>query len=121
MNVAVGLSTKTGYGVSLTAYALAIVAFLQGDRSDQTTGVIVAGTIGTLSLLITQAGRYLQAHAATRARPAASSPRRALAPAADDDSDLPADELPPEALELKPTHPNEVPPDQGDIGPPIPA
>lgn len=62
-SVPVGTTSKAGYGVTAFALASAVVAYATGDHSQQTTGVIMAGTVAALSFLVTQAGRYLQAHA----------------------------------------------------------
>jgi protein-S-isoprenylcysteine O-methyltransferase Ste14 len=51
-----------------TAAVLALVAFLSGDRSEQTLGTIVAGALAIVSLAITQLGRYWQARELARAR-----------------------------------------------------
>jgi hypothetical protein len=61
--VPVGTTSKAGYGVTAFALASAVIAYATGDHSQQTTGVIVAGAVAALSFLVTQAGRYAQAHA----------------------------------------------------------
>lgn len=68
-NVSVGVSTVAGYSTSLGAVVLAVLAYLQGDHTQQTVGVIVAGAIAAMSFAITQAGRYLQAHAQVKQQP----------------------------------------------------
>lgn len=57
-----GTTTYLGYGTAATAFVLAVVAFLGGDRDEQTLGVIVSGVIGGLAFGITSLGRYLQAN-----------------------------------------------------------
>lgn len=58
-----GASTYAGYGVASVAFVLALLAFIDGDRSEQVIGVLVPGVIGGLSFAITQIGRYVQAKA----------------------------------------------------------
>lgn len=48
------------------------------------------------------------------------SSEQAASITADEDDDLPADELPPEAEDIKPADPSKVPPDEGDPGQPTP-
>lgn len=70
--VAVGPSTVLGAGVSTSAFVAAVLAFLFGDHSQQTLGTIVGGALSGTVLVVTLAGRYLQAHAAlTNAAPGA--------------------------------------------------
>lgn len=64
--IPVGPATKAGYSTAAIAFVLAIVAYLTGDHSQQTVGTLAAGGIGLVSFAGTQAGRYLQAHAATK-------------------------------------------------------
>lgn len=59
--VPTGAATVTGYGVSLVSFVLAVIAFLTGDHSEQTVGVIVAGAVGLGALAVTSAGRFIQA------------------------------------------------------------
>lgn len=56
-----GPATITGYSVSGVAFVLAIFAFVQGDRSEQTLGVIAGGVVGLASLLYTNHIRGKQA------------------------------------------------------------
>lgn len=67
-DVPVGLSTNVGLGTSGVAFALAILAFIQGDRSEQTLGVVAAGVVGIVSLGITMGGRMIQARAQINAQ-----------------------------------------------------
>lgn len=60
-NVSVGPTTVAGWGVSATAFALAVLAFTSGDRSQATLGTIVCGVIGGLAFAVTQFGRMQQA------------------------------------------------------------
>lgn len=62
--VSVGVTTVAGGTVTVAAYAVAVVAFIQGARDEQTISALV---IGTLSLLTTLGGRYAQAVAAVLA------------------------------------------------------
>src|SRR4051794_5159705 len=57
----VGLGTKVGLGVSSAAFVAAVVAFITGDRSEQTLGVLVSAAVGALTLAVTIGGRMLQA------------------------------------------------------------
>lgn len=61
--VPIGPTSIAGYSVTALGVAAAIVAFVQGDRSEQTLGVLVSAGIAALAFGITQAGRYVQAHA----------------------------------------------------------
>lgn len=65
-SVKVGPTTVAGGAVTLAAYGVAVVAFIQGARDEQTISALV---IGTLSLLTTLGGRYAQAVAAVKAIP----------------------------------------------------
>lgn len=65
--VPIGVASATGYSVSTAALVLAIIAFLTGDRSEQTLGTIAAGTFALLTLLATQLGRFWQAKEKIRA------------------------------------------------------
>ena len=67
--VPVGVATVAGYGVTVTGFAAAVVAFIMGDRDEQTDGVIVAGAVAGLAFAITQIGRYVQAKAAIKYQP----------------------------------------------------
>jgi hypothetical protein len=62
--VSVGPTTVAGGTITLAAYAVAVVAFIQCARDEQTISALV---IGTLSLVMTLGGRYAQAVAAVRA------------------------------------------------------
>jgi hypothetical protein len=57
----VGLGTKVGLGVSTAAFVAAVVAFITGDRSEQTLGVLVSAAVGAITLAVTIGGRMLQA------------------------------------------------------------
>jgi len=69
MKVPVGVSTVSGYGLTVIAFAAAVVAYLTGDHSQQTVGTIAAGGVAALAFAITQIGRYVQAKAAIYAQP----------------------------------------------------
>jgi len=71
--VPVGPTTVAGYGVTAVGVALALVAFLAGDRSEQTLGVLVAGGVAALAFVVTQVNRYAQARELAR-RPVNPSP-----------------------------------------------
>jgi hypothetical protein len=64
--VAFGPASVAGYGTAAVAFLLAVVAFSGGDRSDATLGTIASTVVGVLAFTVTQAGRFLQAHAAIR-------------------------------------------------------
>jgi hypothetical protein len=64
--VPVGVTSQVGYGVTATALIAAVVAFVSGDRSEQTLGVLTAAALAAVSLGITQIGRYLQARELAR-------------------------------------------------------
>jgi hypothetical protein len=56
----IGLATQAGLSTTVTAYVVAIIAFIQGDRTEETIGALVAGTVALLSVIF---GRYAQATA----------------------------------------------------------
>lgn len=64
--IPVGPSTIAGFLSTILAGALAVVAFVAGDHSEQTLGVIVGGALAAISLVTTLLGRYAQARAAIR-------------------------------------------------------
>lgn len=129
LKVPIGPTTIAGYGVTVTSVLLAVLAYLQGDRSDQTLGVIVAGAVALVSFAITQIGRYVQAKALAERAPLGVTQNFALpavkfSPAihvagpsleADDDQEPePSDTMDHDARELAFT--GSPPPDTGDIG-----
>lgn len=59
--VGVGTQTYAGYGTAGAAFVAALIAFLSGDRSDATTGGIVAGVVGLVALVVTSVLRVVQA------------------------------------------------------------
>jgi hypothetical protein len=63
--VSVGLSTISLGGVSLTAYVLAVLAFVNGARDEAT---ITTAAIGTVALVSMAAGRFWQAVSKEKAR-----------------------------------------------------
>lgn len=63
-SVNVGPTTVAGGAVTLAAYAVAVVAFINGARDEETMSALV---VGTLSLLTTLGGRYAQAVAQVKA------------------------------------------------------
>lgn len=69
--VGIGASTVAGGSITLVAYALAIIAFIDGARDEATIGALLAGTA---ALITTLAGRYGQAIAAVRAAAPAAGP-----------------------------------------------
>lgn len=56
--VPVGPTTIAGISGALTAFALAIVAFIDGDRSEETIGALITGAVLLATVLW---GRYRQA------------------------------------------------------------
>lgn len=56
--VPVGLSTLSLGGISLVAYVLAVIAFIDGQRDDATISAVV---VGTVALVTMAAGRFWQA------------------------------------------------------------
>jgi hypothetical protein len=61
-SVPIGPTTVAGWGTAAVAFVLAAIAYLTGGHTaEQTTAVELAGA-GVLSGLVTQIGRYLQAH-----------------------------------------------------------
>lgn len=60
--VAVGTSTVAGYSVTAVGFVAAIIAYATGDHSAQTLGTLTAAAVALLAFLVTQAGRYVQAH-----------------------------------------------------------
>lgn len=61
-NVSVGASTIAGYSVTAAGFAAAIIAYATGARDAQTLGVLTAAAVATVAFLVTQVGRYAQAH-----------------------------------------------------------
>lgn len=67
VKVPVGTTTIAGYSATLTSTILAVLAFTEGDHTQQVVGTIVAGALAIGSLLVTQLGRYWQAREMARA------------------------------------------------------
>lgn len=114
-NVPIGPSTVAGYSVTVTGVILAILAYLDGDHSQQTVGMLVAGAIAILSFLVTQAGRYAQAKvlaAKPEAVPAVANLATFIGSGDDAEPEL-VDRIDQDADDL-PTYDNP-PEDQGDI------
>jgi hypothetical protein len=65
--VPVGLATKTGYSVAIAGLIAAVLAYVSGDHSQAQLGSIVGASVGVVSLLITQVGRYVQANSSIKA------------------------------------------------------
>lgn len=59
-----GLGTYLGLAGSLTAFALALIAFISGDRSEETVGALVTGGLILYAVI---KGRMDQASAQSRA------------------------------------------------------
>jgi hypothetical protein len=70
LKVPVGATTVAGYTATITAAATAVLAYLFADADQATLGTIVAGAVALSSLLVTQIGRYAQAHALAKQAPA---------------------------------------------------
>lgn len=101
--VSVGLSTLLGSGAALTAFVLAIIAFIDGDRSEETIGALVTGVLLVVAVVTS---RTTQQNALVKATGA-------------DDGALPGDELPEDEMFEIPVEridPREVPKDEGDAG-----
>ena len=62
VKVGVGVTSVAGYAVTLAGVVAAVLAYTQGDRSEQTLGTITAGAVAAVAFVITQVGRYAQAH-----------------------------------------------------------
>lgn len=56
--VPVGVSTQAGLAATLVAYVLAVVAFLNGDRTEETVTALVVGTVALAGVMW---GRFIQA------------------------------------------------------------
>lgn len=127
--VPVGVTSVAGYTITLAGVVGAVLAFLKGDRSDQTLGVLAAGGTAVLAFLSTQLGRYAQAHAAVKKAPVHQiatgtsftktgeqlrqqyeQARMQLRTQPDE----PGDSAPPEAALHPLTDPSSIPPDVGD-------
>lgn len=67
--VKVGVTSATGYGVSLAAVVAAALDYIGGDHSAPTRTTLVLGAVAGVSFVVTQAGRYAQAHAQIRVAP----------------------------------------------------
>ena len=65
--VPVGIATQAGYGVAIAGLLGAVAAYVTGDHSQAQLGAIVSGSIGVLSLVVTQIGRYVQANTQIKA------------------------------------------------------
>jgi hypothetical protein len=65
--VPIGLASKTGYSVAIAGLIAAVLAYVSGDHSQAQLGSIVGASVGLLSLLITQVGRYVQANSSIKA------------------------------------------------------
>ena len=68
VNVPVGPSTILGSAGALTAFVVAIIALLEGDRSTETIGALVTGALligGVIFSRTSQANRVTEAHAST--------------------------------------------------------
>lgn len=44
-SIPVGLSTQVGLAAALTAFVLALIAFIDGDRSEETIGALITGAV----------------------------------------------------------------------------
>lgn len=75
--VGVGASSIAGGSVTLVAYALAIVGYIQGARDEATISAIAVGTISLITVL---GGRYGQAIAAIVKRSSWGAPAPAQRP-----------------------------------------
>lgn len=71
--VPVGVSSLAGYSTSVVTLAGAMAAFLTGDRSRDTLVIVLLGGYSAGSFLVTQVGRYVQAHALAK-KPAPAGP-----------------------------------------------
>lgn len=67
--VPVGVASLAGYSTSAVTLAGAAAAYLTGDRSTDTLIIILLGGYSAVSLVVTQVGRYAQAHAAVKGTP----------------------------------------------------
>lgn len=127
--VPIGPTTIAGYTVTLTSFVLAIFAYLQGDHSQQTLGVLTAGAAAIVAFAITQIGRYAQAKvlahyhelappvpptAIVQNFPGRLGDQPVTAGLTDDIEPEPTDTLGAEARHL--TLVESPPPDEGDIG-----
>lgn len=117
VKVSVGASTVAGYSVSVAAVVAAVLAYVHGDRSEQTLGVITAGVVAVVSFAITQVGRYAQARALIReghvSYPAPDEP--AVIPFAPPEPGDVVSALP----DVKVTAPHLAAVDEGDGGPEV--
>jgi predicted cation transporter len=133
LKVPVGVTSVAGYTVTLAGVVGAVLAFLKGDRSDQTLGVLASAGLAILAFLSTQLGRYVQAHALVKTAPVLAEQARWTS--MDQDKQVSVDEVvakydelaaadafeqgtgedPPPESDLYPlTDPRNIPPDVGD-------
>lgn len=56
-----GAASLTGYGVSAAGIVAMLLAYIFPDGDEQQLGVIAAGVVALVSLVVTNVGRYLQA------------------------------------------------------------
>lgn len=61
--VPVGVTSATGYGVTLAAVVAAALDYIGGDHSAPTKTTLVLGVVAGVSFVTTQIGRYAQAKA----------------------------------------------------------
>lgn len=66
--VPTGPATKVGYGTAVLSALVAVLAYLFPEGDEQTLGVIAAGLIALVSLVVTQIGRFAQANAQIKAQ-----------------------------------------------------
>jgi hypothetical protein len=93
--VPIGPSTIAGYSATTIAFSLAVVAYITGDRSEQTLGTLAAAAAGVIALVVTNIGRFLQAKEIVKAEGALLV----------DDVDA-----------FDPDDPSSVPPDEVEVG-----
>ena len=61
-NVSVGPATSIGLVTAFTAFIGSLITYLTGDHTAQTVTALETGGAGLVILVVTLAGRYLQAH-----------------------------------------------------------
>jgi len=74
--VSVGLATQTGIVGALGAFALAVIAFIEGDMSEEAVGALVSGAVilyGTIRGRMDQAKAMIENEAMTPIRPAGTT------------------------------------------------
>lgn len=111
--IPVGLATQAGLGTAGLAFVLAVIAFIQGDRSEETISALGVGLLSVLSVVwgrMSQAKEQIKASAPASASAGTVVVNSGSSEVADEDE--PEDTVAPGVADIDP--PAVVPPDEGD-------